>query len=125
MRYSDTRLRLSIKPLIPRRSAITAMILGLAVGGTLAFHVAAAEDTNTVIVKDFLFTTKELTVPVGTTVKWVNNDDIPHNIVDKGKSFRSKPIDTNETFSFTFAKAGTFNYFCSLHPQMVGTVIVQ
>jgi plastocyanin len=125
MRYFDNRLRLSIKLLIPRRSAITATILGLAIGGTLAFHVAAEEDANTVIVKDFLFTTKELTVPVGTTVKWVNNDDIPHNVVDKGKSFRSKPIDTNETFSFTFTKAGTFNYFCSLHPQMGGTVIVQ
>ena len=114
-----------MKPFMPRRSAITAMILGLAVGGTLAFHVAAAQDANTVIVKDFLFTPKELTVPVGTTVKWVNTDDIPHNVVDKDKSFRSKPFDTNETSSFTFAKAGTFNYFCSLHPQMVGTVIVQ
>lgn len=125
MRYSDSRLRLSIKSLMPRRRAIAAMILGLAAGGTLAFHVAAAEDANTVIVKDFLFTAKELTVPVGTTVKWINNDDIPHNVVDKDKSFRSKPFDTNETFSFTFTKAGTFNYFCSLHPQMVGKVIVQ
>ncbi len=125
MRYSDNRLRLSIKPFIPRQSAITAAILGLAVGGTMAFHVAAAEDANTIIVKDFLFGPKALTVPVGTTIKWVNTDDIPHNVVDKDKSFRSKPLDTNDTFSFTFTKAGTFNYFCSLHPQMVGTVIVQ
>jgi len=125
MRNFDNRLRLSIKSFIPRRSAIVAMILGLTVGGTLALHVAAAEDAKTVIVKDFLFTPNELTVPVGTTVKWVNNDDIPHNVVDTAKAFRSKPFDTGETFSFTFDKAGTFNYFCSLHPKMVGKVVVQ
>ena len=125
MRYFDNRLVLSMKRFIPRRSAITAMIFGLAAGGTLALHVAVAEDANTISVKDFLFGPSELTVPVGTTVKWINNDDIPHNVVDSGKSFRSKPFDTNETFSFTFDKAGTFNYFCSLHPKMVGKVFVQ
>ena len=125
MRNFDNRLRLFIKSFIPRRSAIAAVILGLAVGGTLAFHVAAAEDANTVIVKDFLFMAQDLTVPVGTTVKWINKDDIPHNVVETNKVFRSKPFDTDETFSYTFATAGTFNYFCSLHPKMVGKIVAQ
>ncbi|MGC1666504.1 MAG: plastocyanin/azurin family copper-binding protein, partial [Bradyrhizobium sp.] len=67
-----------------------------------------------------------LTVPVGTTVKWTNRDDIPHTVVETGsRVFRSKALDTDDTFSYTFANAGTFTYFCSLHPQMVGKIIVK
>jgi plastocyanin len=64
-------------------------------------------------------------VAVGTTVKWVNHDDIPHTVVEKNKAFRSKALDTDDAYSFTFASAGTFDYFCGLHPHMVGKIIVK
>jgi amicyanin len=66
-----------------------------------------------------------LTVKVGTTVKWENHDDIPHSVVDKNKAFRSPALDTNESYTFTFTSAGTYDYFCGLHPHMVGKIIVQ
>jgi plastocyanin len=62
---------------------------------------------------------------VGTTVKFVNHDDIPHTVVDKNKGFRSKALDTDDSFSFTFANAGTYDYFCGLHPHMTGKIIVK
>jgi plastocyanin len=58
-------------------------------------------------------------------VTWVNGDDIPHTVVATDKSFKSKVLDTDETFSFTFAKAGTYEYFCSIHPHMTGKVVVK
>ena len=66
-----------------------------------------------------------VTVKPGTTVVWINDDDIPHTVVAIGKSFRSKVLDTGDRFSFTFAKPGEFDYFCSLHPHMTGKVIVR
>ena len=71
------------------------------------------------------FRTGELTVPVGTTVTWTNRDDIPHTVVSTDKVFKSKVLDTDEKFSFTFSKAGTYPYFCSIHPKMTGKVVVQ
>jgi len=68
-----------------------------------------------------------LTVPVGTTVTWINRDDIRHTVVstDDSKTFKSKVLDTDEKFSFTFSRAGTYPYFCSIHPKMTGKVVVQ
>jgi plastocyanin len=66
----------------------------------------------------------QLTVKAGTTVTWVNDDDIPHIVVATGKTFRSKALDTNDKFSFTFATPGSYEYFCSLHPYMKATVTV-
>jgi plastocyanin len=76
-------------------------------------------------VDNFSFGPAALTVPVGTTVTWTNRDDIPHTIVSTDKVFKSKVLDTDEKFSFTFAKAGTYPYFCSIHPKMTGSVAVQ
>ena len=76
-------------------------------------------------IDNFSFTPSELTVPAGTEVTWTNRDDIPHNVVTEDKSIKSKVLDTNDKFSFTFAKPGTYSYFCSLHPKMKGTVIVR
>jgi plastocyanin len=109
----------------PGRAVVAAMLLGPAVGALLAFGAVAAQEENVVTIDNFTFTAKELTIPVGTTVKWVNHDDIPHNVVDKNKTFRSKALDTDDSFSFTFASAGTFDYFCGLHPQMVAKIIVK
>jgi len=95
-------------------------------GAMLALGAVAAQDaTNVVTIDNFTFTPPELTVVVGTTVKWVNRDDIPHLVVNKDKAFRSKALDTGDSFSYTFASAGTFDYFCALHPHMVGKVIVK
>jgi plastocyanin len=76
-------------------------------------------------VDNFSFGPATLTVAVGTTVTWTNRDDIPHTIVSTDKVFKSKVLDTDEKFSFTFSKAGTYPYFCSLHPKMTGSVVVQ
>jgi plastocyanin len=76
-------------------------------------------------VDNFSFGPATLTVAVGTTVTWTNRDDIPHTVVSTDKVFKSKVLDTDEKFSFTFAKAGTYPYFCSIHPKMTGSVVVQ
>jgi plastocyanin len=62
---------------------------------------------------------------VGTTITWTNRDDIPHTVVSTDKVFKSKVLDTDETFSSTFSTPGTFTYFCSIHPKMTGKVVVQ
>jgi plastocyanin len=76
-------------------------------------------------VDNFSFGPMSLTVAVGTTVTWTNRDDIPHTVVSTDKVFKSKVLDTDEKFSFTFDKAGTYPYFCSIHPKMTGSVVVQ
>jgi plastocyanin len=108
------------------RALVVAILLGPVIGAMLAFGAAAAQDaTNVVTIDNFTFTPPELTVAVGTTVKWVNHDDIPHLVVNTDKAFRSKVLDTDDSFSYTFASVGTFGYFCALHPHMVGKVIVK
>ena len=118
-------LRLTSPRFTAARSVVAAMLLGPAVGGLLAFGAVAALEENVVTIDNFTFTAPELTVAVGTTVKWVNHDDIPHTVVEKNKAFRSKALDTDDAYSFTFASAGTFDYFCGLHPHMVGKIIVK
>lgn len=100
-----------------------ATLLALALG--LAAQPAAAGEEVTVSIDNFTFTPAEVTVVPGTTVTWVNNDDIPHTVVDKKQAFRSKVLDTEGKFSFTFMTAGDFTYFCSLHPHMTGKVMVK
>jgi plastocyanin len=109
------------------RAVTIAMLAGSIAGAMLAVASVAAQDANNVVTIDnFTFTPPELTVAVGTTVKWVNHDDIPHSVVNKDKVFRSNAaLDTDDSFSYTFASAGTFDYFCGLHPHMVGKVIVK
>jgi plastocyanin len=76
-------------------------------------------------IDNFSFGPQSVTVPVGATVTWVNRDDIPHTVVSTDGVFKSKVRDTDEKFSYTFTKAGTYPYFCSVHPKMTGQVIVQ
>jgi len=87
----------------------------------------AQEKTREVKIDNFSFSPATLTVTVGTTVTWTNRDDIPHTVVstDEPRLFKSKVLDTDEKFSFTFSKPGTFPYFCSVHPKMTGKVVVQ
>ena len=87
----------------------------------------AAPATVEVKIDSFSFGPATVTVAVGTTVTWINRDDIPHTVVstDDPKAFKSKVLDTDEKFSYTFAKPGTYPYFCSVHPKMTGTVVVK
>jgi plastocyanin len=118
-------LRLAAKRLSPGRAVIVAMLLGPVFGAMIAFGTVAAEGTNEIKIDNFTFSPAELTIAPGTTVTWVNHDDIPHSVVDKNKAFRSKALDTNNSFSFTFANAGAYDYFCGLHPHMTGKIIVK
>jgi plastocyanin len=81
--------------------------------------------TAEVKIDNFSFGPATLTVAPGTTVTWVNHDDIPHTVVSTDSVFKSKVLDTDEKFSFTFTKAGTYPYFCSIHPKMTATVVVK
>lgn len=117
-----------------RRSVFTgaflaALGLGVAGLGAGAGPVAAWAQpkpaTMEVKIDNFSFGPAQLTVKVGTTVTWTNRDDIPHTVVSTDKVFKSKVLDTDEKFSFTFSTAGTFPYFCSIHPKMTGTIVVQ
>ena len=89
--------------------------------------VRAAEEKNaaSITIDNFSFTPKEITVAAGTTITWVNRDDVPHTVVSPDKKFRSKALDTDDQFSFTFTDAGTYSYFCSVHPVMIGKIIVK
>jgi plastocyanin len=93
----------------------------------VAAQQPAATQPATLEVKidNFSFGPMEIKVAVGTTVTWVNRDDIPHTVVSIDKVFKSKVLDTDEKFSFTFTKGGTYEYFCSIHPKMTAKVIVQ
>jgi plastocyanin len=98
--------------------------------GSLAGAAGAQQATPAsaeVKIDNFSFAPATLTVAVGTTVTWTNRDDIPHTVVstEEPKAFKSKVLDTDEKFSFTFSKAGTYPYFCSVHPKMTGTVVVK
>ncbi len=112
---------------------VAAMAMGIAGvgGGPGKFAVSAQQKAATtpatmeVKIDNFSFGPTTLTVAVGTTVTWVNHDDIPHTVVSTEGVFKSKVLDTDEKFSFTFTKAGSFPYFCSIHPKMTGTVVVQ
>src|ERR1700675_686016 len=113
------------------RGLAAVLVLGMGAFGASRKSGAnsADEKPSTVEVKidNFSFGPVTLTVPVGATITWINRDDIPHTVVstDDSKRFKSKMLDTNEKFSFTFSKAGTYPYFCSIHPKMTGKVIVQ
>ena len=76
-------------------------------------------------IDNFSFAPETIKVSVGTTVTWTNRDDIPHTVVSTDGVFKSKVRDTDEKFSFTFTKAGTYPYYCSVHPKMTGKVVVQ
>ena len=86
---------------------------------------AEAAPGGQIKIDNFSFTPPTLAVPVRTTVTWTNHDDIPHNIVSSEQKFKSKPLDTDDAYSFTFTEPGTYEYFCGLHPKMVGKVVVE
>jgi plastocyanin len=111
------------------RPVIAATVLGAIVGSLLASSVpfARAEGTpGTVTIDNFSFGPTTLSVKAGTTVTWTNRDDIPHGIASSNNAFkRSAALDTDDSYSFTFTTPGTYQYFCYLHPHMVGSIVVE
>jgi plastocyanin len=101
--------------------AVTGLMLGAGV-----LLAVAADPAATVLIDNFTFAPATLTVKAGTTVTWINKDDIPHAIASASSAFaKSKALDTDDSYSFTFTTPGTYKYFCYLHPHMVGSIVVE
>jgi plastocyanin len=105
-------------------SAVFGCLLGLLAGVAVMAAPGGAEDTA-VKIENFTFAPQRVTVKAGTTVTWINDDDTPHTVSSATKAFKSKALDTDDKFSFTFMTAGVYEYFCSLHPHMTGTIVVE
>jgi plastocyanin len=95
-----------------------------AVAATFPAASAQAADME-VRIDNFAFTPQHLTVKAGTTVTWINGDDVPHTVASNTKFFKSSALDTKDKFSFTFTTPGAYEYFCSVHPHMTGAVVVE
>ena len=114
---------------------ISARLFGLAFGALMAAsaatgtaqQLAAAAAPPTIAIDNFAFEPAMLTIAPGTQVTWLNRDEEPHTVVSatKEQPFKSQALDTNDEFSFVFNKPGTYKYFCSVHPHMIGTIEVK
>lgn len=116
------------KRIMPSCRSLTALVLLAIASAMVSLNIQAnAEQAATaadVKIDNFAFGPQTLTVTAGTTVTWTNRDDIPHTVVSNDGLFKSKARDTDETFSYKFEKAGTYSYFCSIHPKMTGQIVV-
>jgi amicyanin len=101
-----------------------ALLVAALVAATLFAGAARAEDP-TVKIHDFAFSPPSLTVKAGTTVTWRNKDDIPHTVASSTRLFKSKALDTDDSYSFTFNEPGSYEYFCTLHPHMTAKIVVE
>ena len=111
-----------LRQLLPIAMSVVALLWtitprALAAGGSGAATI--------VLAREFMFAPASLTVSAGSTVTWTNKDDEPHTVVSEAGLFRSGALDTGDSFSFRFDKPGTYRYTCSIHPRMVGTIVVQ
>ena len=104
---------------------IIAMLLLVAGSSRVTASDQPSAANVAVKIDNFVFGPQTITVPAGTTVTWTNSDDIPHTAVSTDGVFKSKVMDTDEKFSYTFTKAGTYSYYCSVHPKMTGQVVVK
>lgn len=100
------------------------IVIAGAIFATLAASSAYTAEETKIVIDNFAFSPANVTVKAGTKVGFVNHDDLPHNVIDEKRTFKSKALDTNETFVFTFDKPGEFIYFCGLHPKMKGKIVV-
>jgi plastocyanin len=113
-------------PRLRRPTLMVAVFVALSFTGILWPGNSQAEAApNTIEISNFSFVPAVLTVPVGTTVTWVDEDDEPHTVVESSTVFKSHALDTGDKFSFTFTTPGKFQYFCTIHAHMVGTVVVE
>jgi plastocyanin len=105
---------------------LLALTLVFAAAVAVGWPLTPGWASQTVIkIGNFTFTPAEVTIKAGDTVVWKNDDDLPHSVVASGSGFRSKALDTDETFSMNFTEVGEVEYFCGLHPQMKGRIIVK
>ena|SRR5271165_7018767 len=104
---------------------LVSQVVGLGQNTGTAAQDAKPATEATVKIDNFSFAPATITVAAGTTVRWTNRDDIPHTVVSDDQSFKSKAMDTDEAYTHTFTKPGTYSYFCSIHPKMTGKVVVQ
>jgi amicyanin len=101
-------------------------LLGASHASLVAGEQNSSSDKYQIKIDNFSFTPPTLNVPAGTTVTWINHDDVPHTIVSsEGKTLKSPVLDTDGKFSYTFKTAGTYPYYCGIHPKMTGKVVVQ
>ena len=107
-----------------RRSRVSTGLACLLAAVVLFSSAVRAEDA-TAKIDNFTFVPARLTVKAGTTVTWRNEDDIPHTVTSVTQLFKSRALDTDDSFSFTFTESGTYEYFCSLHPRMTATIVVE
>lgn len=97
----------------------------LAVNRSSARDSDKTTDNSQITIQDFSFQPMTLTVPAGAKVSWINKDEDPHTVFSTDNAFKSKALDTDDQFSFTFGKPGTYEYFCTVHPKMTGKIIVK
>jgi len=108
------------------RILLFAAVLAVAPGIAFASDTQTAAATPTVVeIHNMKFNPPTLSIAAGTKVTWVNEDSSPHTVTDKGKVFRSAGLDTKDSFSYTFESPGEFTYFCTIHPMMVGKIVVK
>ena len=111
---------------IAKHIRVAAILAATVFAAAAALPSASARAAETEVkIDNFAFAPQRIVVLAGTTVTWTNADDAPHTIVSTTKLFKSSALDTEDKFSFTFATPGTYDYFCSLHPHMTGTVVVE
>jgi plastocyanin len=97
-----------------------------ALAGEMKNDDSTSSKQNRIEIKDFAFNPQTLTVKSGEKVTWINRDDEPHTIVSVGKQFKkSTALDTDQEFTITVGAPGTYDYFCSVHPKMTGTIVVE
>jgi plastocyanin len=97
-----------------------------ALAGEMKNDASTSSKQNRIEIKDFAFNPQTITVKSGETVTWINRDEEPHTIVSVGKQFKkSTALDTDQEFTLTVGAPGTYDYFCSVHPKMTGTIVVE
>ena len=110
-------------------AALLATAMALSAAASTAVEVPAGDKPAsgaTVRIDNFSFGPAAITIPAGSSVTWTNNDDVPHVVSsDDNKLFKSKALDTDDHFSFTFTQPGTYNYYCAIHPKMTARIVVQ
>ncbi len=94
-------------------------------GNQMSTGTGSGPGANEVLIQSMSFIPSTLTIAAGTTVKWTNKDPITHTVTSNTKTFNSGNVTSNSTFSFTFNTAGTYSYYCSIHPSMMGTIVVK
>jgi plastocyanin len=115
----------SVCTLLVLAFAIPLALIALGAGAAKPAPRASDAASYTINIKDFMFTPRNLTIPVGSKITWINKDEEPHKVSEVNSSFISKPLDTDDGFTYEFKTPGKYEYFCTVHPRMTGTIIVE